>query len=64
MLTWQAYGTRYLCLTKAISLRLGQSLKDICIRGGTWQDITQVLTKNKDKLADSFMSNHKQVSQS
>ena len=49
MLTWQIYSTQYLCLTKAISFRLRQSLKDICISRGTWQGITHILIKNKDR---------------
>jgi hypothetical protein len=49
MLTWQVYSTQYLCLIKALSFRLVQSLKDMCVSGETWQDITHVLTKNKDR---------------
>lgn len=40
---------QYLCLTKPISFRLGQSLKDVCINRGTWQDIMHILTKKKDR---------------
>lgn len=61
MLMWRVYGTQFLCLTKAISFRVGQSLEDICESRGTCQGITHILIINKDRCQQP----HKQeVSQS
>jgi hypothetical protein len=49
MLMQWLYGTQYLCLTKAFPFRLGQSLEDVCVSGGTCQGIRHILIKNKDR---------------
>jgi hypothetical protein len=46
---WWVFSTQYLCVTKAISFKLRQSLKDICVSGETWQGIIHILIKNKDR---------------
>jgi hypothetical protein len=52
---WWVCDAQYRCFTKTISFRLGQSLKDIHICGGTGQDSTHILTKKTCPQTHSWL---------